>query len=109
MGNLQALPDRISRLCDAVHRGVTSTLTLGRVVGQVVSIVIQVIMLAGIAMVVWKERQRGRRGLRIFFCLTTTGYLMVCTILGFAARRTGLILFFVPGIYLMWLTCFSNS
>ena len=46
-----------------------AALTLGRVVGQVISIVIQVIMLAGIAMVVWKERRSGPSTLRISFRL----------------------------------------
>jgi hypothetical protein len=86
-----------------------AALTLGRVVGQVVSLVIQVIMLAGIAMVVWKEIQRGPTRFTDFFPdWNTAGYLMICTILGLLLVVTGLILFVVPGIYLMVAYMFSN-
>ena len=86
-----------------------AALTLGRVVGQVVSIVIQVIMLTGIAMVVWKEERSGPTRFTDFFPdWTTAGYLMICTVLGLLLVVTGLILFVVPGIYLIVAYVFSN-
>jgi uncharacterized membrane protein len=86
-----------------------AALTLGRVVGQVVSIVIQVIMLAGIALVVWKERESGPTRFTDFFPdWTTAGYLMVSTVLGLLLVVTGLIVFVVPGIYLIVAYVFSN-
>ncbi len=86
-----------------------AALTLGRVVGQLVGIVIQVIMLAGIAMVVWKETQKGPTRFTDFFPdWTTLGHLMVCTILALLLVITGLMLFIVPGIYLMVCYMFAN-
>ena len=85
-----------------------AALTLGRVVGQLVSIVIQVLMLAGIAMVVWKERRSGPTRFTDFFPdWTTAANLMVCTIFGLLLVVAGLILV-VPGIYLIVAYVFSN-
>ncbi len=85
-----------------------AALTLGRGVGQVVSIVIQVLMLAGIAMVVWKERRSGPTRFTDFFPdWTTAGYLVICTILGLLLVVAGLMLI-VPGIYLIVAYVFSN-
>jgi hypothetical protein len=84
-------------------------LTLGRAVGQVVSIVVQVIMLAGIAMVVWKDIRSGPMRFSDFFPdWTTVGYLMVCTILGLLLVVAGLIFFVLPGIYLIVAYVFSS-
>ncbi len=75
---------------------------LAPVVGQVLSIVIQVVMLAGLAIVTWRHPRGGSAAFGDFFPdWTTTMRLVWCTVLGLLLVAVGLIFLILPGIYLM--------
>jgi hypothetical protein len=70
--------------------------------GQFLSLVVQIIMLAGIAMVVWKLQRHDRALFMDFFPdWGTTGRLLLCTVLGLLLIGLGFVLFVLPGIYLL--------
>jgi hypothetical protein len=70
--------------------------------GQFLSLAVQVVMLAGIAMVVWKLQRHDHAFFADFFPdWVTTGRLILCTVLGLLLICAGLILFVLPGIYLL--------
>jgi hypothetical protein len=70
--------------------------------GQFLSVVVGVIMMAGIALVVWKQLQRRPAAFADFFPdWQTIGRLILCTALGLLLILVGLFLFVIPGIYLM--------
>lgn len=71
-------------------------------VGQPLSLAVQVIMMAGIALMAW--RQMGKRGgvFRDFFPdWPTAGRLLLCTLLGLLLIIAGFFLLIIPGIYLL--------
>jgi hypothetical protein len=77
-------------------------LAFAQVYGQFFSIVLQVIMMAGIAMVVWKQMRSEATSFTDFFPpWETIGQLILCTIVGVLFIVVGLLLFIVPGIYLI--------
>ena len=77
-------------------------LVLAHVYGQFLSVVIQVIMMAGIAMVVWKQMRSDPISFVDFFPdWDTVGQLILCTVVGLLLVAGGLVLFVVPGIYLI--------
>jgi hypothetical protein len=81
---------------------------LAPVVGQVLSIVLQVVMLAGLAIVTWKHSRGGRAAFGDFFPdWTTTMRLVWCTVLGLLLVVVGFILLILPGIYLLVAYTFS--
>jgi hypothetical protein len=83
-------------------------LVFAQVYGQFFSIVLQVIMMAGIAMVVWKQMRSEATGFTDFFpAWETIGQLILCTIVGVLLIAGGLLLFVVPGIYLIVAYTFS--
>ena len=70
--------------------------------GQFLSVVVGVIMMAGIALVVWKQLQRRPAAFPDFFPdWQTIGRLILCTAVGLLLILVGLFLFVIPGIYLM--------
>lgn len=75
---------------------------LAPVVGQVLSIVLQVVMFAGLAIVTWKHPGGGNAVFGDFFPdWTTTMRLVWCTVLGLLLVVVGFILLILPGIYLL--------
>jgi len=71
-------------------------------VGQLVSLAIQVVMLAGLALVTWKHLQSRRTAFEDFFPdWHTTTRLILCTIVGLLLIVVGFFLLIVPGIYLL--------
>jgi hypothetical protein len=76
--------------------------------GQFLSLAVQVIMLAGIAMVVWKLQRHDRAFFADFFPdWETTRRLILCTVLGLLLICVGFMLFLLPGIYLLVAYSFS--
>jgi hypothetical protein len=83
-------------------------LLLGPWVGQFLSLSVTVVMMTGIALLVWKQlRQRPASFLDLFPGWQTIGQLVLCTIVGTVMTIAGLLLFVVPGIYLMVAYTFS--
>jgi hypothetical protein len=83
-------------------------LAFARIFGQVISVFVQVIMMAGLAMVVWKQMQRDPIRFGDFFPdWNTAGRLLLCTIIGMLLIVGGLFLFVLPGIYLLVAYTFS--
>ena len=83
-------------------------LAFARIFGQLVSVFVQVIMMAGLAMVVWKQMQRDPIRFGDFFPdWNTAGRLLLCTIIGMLLIVGGLFLFVLPGIYLLVAYTFS--
>jgi hypothetical protein len=83
-------------------------LAFARIFGQLISVFVQVMMMAGLAMVVWKQMQRDPIRFSDFFPdWNTAGRLLVCTIVGLLLIAGGLFLFVVPGIYLIVAYTFS--
>jgi hypothetical protein len=81
---------------------------LAPVVGQVLSIVLQVVMFAGLALATWRHPGGGRTAFGDFFPdWTTTMRLVWCTVLGLLRVVFGLILLILPGIY--WLVGYTFS
>jgi len=81
---------------------------LAPVVGQVFSIVIQIVMLAGLAIVTWRHPRGGSAAFSDFFPdWTTTMRLVWCAVLGLLLVAVGLIFLILPGIYLMVVYTFS--
>ena len=77
-------------------------MVLAQVYGQLLSVVLQVIMMAGIAMVVWKQMRSDPTSFVDFFpSWETIGQLILCTIVGLLLIAGGLFLFVLPGIYLI--------
>jgi len=77
-------------------------LVLAHAYGQFLSFVLQVIMMAGIAMVVWKQMRSDPISFIDFFPdWETVGQLILCTIVGLLLIAGGLLLFVLPGIYLI--------
>ena len=77
-------------------------MVLAHAYGQFLSLVLQVIMMAGIAMVVWKQMRSDPTSFIDFFPdWETVGQLILCTIVGLLLIAGGLLLFVVPGIYLI--------
>ena len=75
---------------------------LTSILGQFLSLAVQVLMLAGIAMVVWKVQRQDRAFFSDFFPdWRTTGRLLMCTVVGLLLICVGLVLFVIPGIYLL--------
>ena len=96
--------------------GFTLTLTfasqavplLAPVVGQVLSIVFQVIMFAGLAIATWKHPGGGNAAFGDFFPdWTTTVQLVWCTIIGLFLIVIGFAFLILPGIYLLVAYTFS--
>jgi hypothetical protein len=83
-------------------------LAFARIFGQLISVFVQVMMMAGLAMVVWKQMQRDPIRFSDFFPdWNTVGRLLVCTIVGLLLIAVGLFVFVVPGIYLLVAYTFS--
>ena len=83
-------------------------LFLTPVFGQFLSIALQVIMMAGIALMVWKRMRSDQARFTDFFPdWDTVGHLILCTIVGLLLIVAGLFLFVVPGIYLLVAYTFS--
>jgi hypothetical protein len=83
-------------------------LAFARIFGQLISVFVQVMMMAGLAMVVWKQMQRDPIRFSDFFPdWSTAGRLFLCTIVGLLLIAGGLFLFVVPGIYLIVAYTFS--
>jgi len=83
-------------------------LAFARIFGQLISVFVQVMMMAGLAMVVWKQMQRDPVRFSDFFPdWNTAGRLLLCTIVGLLLIVGGLFLFVVPGIYLIVAYTFS--
>jgi hypothetical protein len=81
---------------------------LAPVVGQVLSIALQVVMFAGLAIVTWSHLRGRRAAFGDFFPdWTTTMRLVWCTVLGLLRVVFGLILLILPGIY--WLVGYTFS
>lgn len=83
-------------------------LFLTPVFGQFLSVALQVIMMAGIALMVWKRMRNDQARFSDFFPdWDTVGHLILCTIVGSLLIVAGLFLFVVPGIYLIVAYTFS--
>ena len=81
---------------------------LAPVVGQVLSIMIQVVMFAGLAIVTWKHPRGGNAAFRDFFPdWTTTAQLVWCTLIGLLLIIIGFAFLVLPGIYLLVAYTFS--
>jgi len=81
---------------------------LAPVVGQVLSIMIQVVMFAGLAIVTWKHPRDGNAAFRDFFPdWTTTAQLVWCTLIGLLLIIIGFAFLVLPGIYLLVAYTFS--
>ena len=75
---------------------------LAPVVGQLLSMAIQVVMFAGLAIVTWKQAQGGGTVFADFFPdWRTTAQLVWCTIGGLLLIVIGLAFLVLPGIYLL--------
>ncbi len=75
---------------------------LAPVVGQVLSIVLQVVMFAGLAIATWKHPGGGNAAFGDFFPdWTTTVQLVWCTIIGLLLIVIGFAFLVLPGIYLL--------
>ena len=78
------------------------------VFGQLLSIAVQVIMMAGIAMATWGQlRNRTSTFADFFPDWKTVGRLVVSTVLALLLIAAGLLLFVLPGIYLIVAYSFS--
>src|SRR5207244_5159660 len=76
--------------------------------GQVLSIMIQVVMFAGLAIVTWKHPRGGNAAFRDFFPdWTTTAQLVWCTIIGLLLIIIVFAFLVLPGIYLLVAYTFS--
>jgi hypothetical protein len=83
-------------------------LFLTPVFGQFLSVALQVIMMAGIALMVWKRMRTDQARFSDFFPdWDTVGHLILCTIVGSLLIVAGLFLFVLPGIYLIVAYTFS--
>ena len=83
-------------------------LAFARIFGQLISVFVQVMMMAGLAMVVWKQMQGDPIRFSDFFPdWNTAGRLLLCTTVGLLLIAGGLFLFVVPGIYLIVAYTFS--
>jgi len=81
---------------------------LAPVVGQLLSMAIQVVMFAGLAIVTWKQAQGGDTVFADFFPeWRTTAQLVWCTIVGLLLIVIGLAFLVLPGIYLLVAYTFS--
>ncbi len=81
---------------------------LAPVVGQLLSMAIQVVMFAGLAIVTWKQAQGGGTVFADFFPdWRTTAQLVWCTIVGLLLIVIGLAFLVLPGIYLLVAYTFS--
>jgi len=75
---------------------------LAPLVGQLLSMAIQVVMFAGLAIVTWKQAQGGGTVFADFFPdWRTTAQLVWCTIVGLLLIVIGLAFLVLPGIYLL--------
>ena len=78
------------------------------IAGQLASLAIQIIMLAGIAMVTWRQLRSRRSAFGDFFPdWPMTAQLVLCTVVGLLLIVVGLFLLVIPGIYLMVAYTFS--
>jgi hypothetical protein len=83
-------------------------LLLGPWLGQFLSLAVAVVMMTGIALLVWKQLRRHRPSfMDLFPGWHTIAQLIVCTILGTVMAIAGLFLFIIPGIYLIVAYTFS--
>ncbi len=81
---------------------------LAPIVGQVLSVVIQVVMFAGLAIVTWKQATGGSTVFADFFPdWKTTAQLVWCTVVGLLLIVIGLAFLVLPGIYLLVAYTFS--
>src|SRR5437870_13160121 len=81
---------------------------LAPIVGQLLSIVIQVVMFAGLAIVTWKQGKDGSTVLADFFPdWRTTAQLVWCTVVGLLLIVIGLAFLVLPAIYLLVAYTFS--
>src|SRR6059036_4106571 len=81
---------------------------LAPIVGQLLSIVIQVVMFAGLAIVTWKQGKNGSTVFADFFPdWKTTAQLVWCTVVGLLLIVIGLAFLVLPGIYLLVAYTFS--
>ncbi len=81
---------------------------LAPVVGQLLSIMIQVVMFAGLAIVTWKQSKSGTSVFGDFFPdWATTAQLVWCTIVGLLLIAIGFVFLILPGIYLLVAYTFS--
>src|SRR5712691_2671935 len=81
---------------------------LAPVVGQVLSVVIQVVMFAGLAIVTWKQAKDGSTVFADFLLdWKTTAQLVWCTVVGLLLIVIGLAFLVLPGIYLLVAYTFS--
>jgi hypothetical protein len=77
-------------------------------VGQLLSLAIQMLMLAGIAMVMWRQLRNQRSGWGDFFPdWQTTAQVFLCTVVGLLFIAVGFFLLVIPGIYLVVAYTFS--
>jgi hypothetical protein len=83
-------------------------LLLGPWVGQFLSLPVAVVMMTGIALLVWKQWERHPASfLDLFPDWGTIGQLILCTLVGTVMTIAGLFLFVIPGIYLLVAYTFS--
>jgi hypothetical protein len=81
---------------------------LNAFIGQFLSITVQVIMMAGVALVVWKQsRQQTTEFTDFFPDWNTVGRLILVTMVGLFLIGVGLALLVLPGIYLIVAYTFS--
>ena len=81
---------------------------LAPVVGQVLSIMLQVVMFAGLAIATWKHPGGGNAAFGDFFPdWTTTVQLVWCTIIGLFLIVIGFAFLILPGVYLLVAYTFS--
>jgi len=75
---------------------------LAPIFGQLLSMAIQVVMFAGLAIVTWKQAKGGGTIFADFFpAWKTTAQLVWCTVVGLLLIVIGFVLFVLPGIYLV--------
>jgi hypothetical protein len=78
------------------------------IAGQLISLSIQIIMMAGLAMVAWGQMCRRPAAFSDFFPgWHTAGQLFLCTVVGVLLVAAGFFLLVLPGIYLMIAYTFS--
>jgi hypothetical protein len=78
------------------------------IAGQLVGLTIQLIMMAGLALVAWEQMRSRPVAFSDFFpAWHTVGQLFLCTVVGLFLIAVGLILLVIPGIYLMIAYTFS--